>query len=96
MHLFTTGVMGLVVPAMIVRISKGHTGRRVVFETADKLALWIMMLGFLLRVALPQVAPGGYVSWLALAAACWLAAFGLVAWRSIPMLLTPRADGREH
>ncbi|MBP9654065.1 MAG: NnrS family protein, partial [Rhodocyclaceae bacterium] len=30
-HLFTFGVMGLIIPAMIVRISKGHTGRKVSF-----------------------------------------------------------------
>ena len=38
-HVFTLGVMGLVLPAMVIRISKGHTGRNVVFEPADKLAL---------------------------------------------------------
>ena len=27
-HLFTLGAMGLIVPAMIVRISRGHTGRK--------------------------------------------------------------------
>src|SRR6185369_11687480 len=36
-HLFTFGVMGLIIPAMIIRISKGHTGRKVAFETADKM-----------------------------------------------------------
>jgi uncharacterized protein involved in response to NO len=37
---FTLGAMGLIIPAMLIRISKGHTGRKVVFDRVDKLALW--------------------------------------------------------
>jgi len=95
-HLFTVGVMGLILPAMIVRISKGHTGRNVVFETADKLVLWIMIAAFLIRVLAPQLYPAGYAMWLHLSATAWLAGFGLLAWRYIPFLLAPRIDGREH
>jgi len=96
MHVFTFGVMGLVIPGMIVRISKGHTGRKVVFDTPDKLALWIMMLAFVLRIVAPQIYPPAYLHWIHLAAACWFACFGLLAWRYIPMLMQPRIDGREH
>ena len=42
-HVFTFGVMGLIIPAMLIRISKGHTGRKVVFDTLDKSALRVMM-----------------------------------------------------
>ena len=96
MHVFTFGVMGLVIPGMIVRISKGHTGRKVVFDAFDKLALWIMMLAFLLRIVAPQIHPAAYLHWIHLAAACWFACFALLAWRYIPMLMQPRIDGREH
>jgi uncharacterized protein involved in response to NO len=95
-HLFTTGVLGLIVPAMIVRISKGHTGREVVFATADKVVLWIMIAGLVVRVVLPQLYPAGYMMFLHLASTCWTLAFGLLAWRYLPLLLAPRADGREH
>lgn len=95
-HLFTFGAMGLIVPAMIVRISKGHTGRRVTFETADKAVLWIMIAALLLRVVAPQFAPAAYLVWIALAAAGWTVAFALLAWRVLPFLLAPRIDGREH
>ena len=96
MHVFTFGVMGLVIPGMLVRISKGHTGRKVVFDTLDKLALWIMMLAFVFRIAAPQIYPAGYTHWIYLAALCWLACFALIAWRYIPMLAQPRIDGKEH
>jgi uncharacterized protein involved in response to NO len=95
-HLFTVGVMGLILPAMIVRISKGHTGRNVVFEPADKFVLWIMIAGLVMRVAAPQLYPAGYLTWLHLSATCWLVAFSLLAWRYLPFLFAPRADGKEH
>ena len=95
-HLFTVGVMGTILPAMIVRISKGHTGRNVVFETADNAVLWIMIAGLVARVVAPQLHPAGYFMWLHLAASCWLAGFAILLWRYLPFLLAPRADGRDH
>ncbi|MBS1145373.1 MAG: NnrS [Proteobacteria bacterium] len=95
-HLFTFGAMGAVIPAMIIRIAKGHTGRKVVFDGVDRLVLYIMLLALVVRVLLPQLAPGAYLGWIHLAATCWLAAFGILAWRVVPMLFRPRIDGREH
>src|SRR5574340_1275694 len=95
-HVFTFGVMGLIVPGMIVRISKGHTGRKVVFDALDKLCLWLMMLAFVLRLVAPQVHPAAYAQWIQFAAACWFVCFALLAWRYIPMLMQPRIDGKEH
>ena len=88
--------MGLIVPAMIVRISRGHTGRKVVFETLDKVVLWVMLAGLALRIVAPQLAPGAYSVWIHLTATCWLAGFGLLGCRYVPWLLRPRADGKEH
>ncbi|MFZ5583971.1 MAG: NnrS family protein [Pseudomonadota bacterium] len=96
LHVFTFGAMGLVIPAMLIRIAKGHTGRKVVFETLDKLALRLMLLGFVLRIVMPQFFPAAYVQWIYLAATCWLGCFGLLGWRLIPFLLAPRVDGKEH
>ncbi|MDP1939927.1 MAG: NnrS family protein, partial [Gallionella sp.] len=38
MHVFTFGAMGLIIPGMLIRISKGHTGRKVEFDGLDKFA----------------------------------------------------------
>ena len=95
-HLFTFGAMGLVIPGMIVRISKGHTGRKVVFAGADKLVLYVMLGALIVCIVVPQIAPAAYLGWIHLSAACWLGAFGILAWRTIPILLQPRIDGREH
>ncbi len=96
MHVFALGVMGLIIPAMLIRIAKGHTGRKVVFEPMEKLALWIMIAAFVLRVVAPQIGPDAYGLWLVLAASGWLAGFAILAWRLIPFLLQARVDGREH
>jgi uncharacterized protein involved in response to NO len=95
-HLFTVGAMGVIVPGMIVRISKGHTGRNVQFEGMDKTILWLMIAGFAARVVMPQLHPAGYTMWLHLTATCWLVAFALLLWRYAPFLVAPRVDGREH
>ena len=95
-HLFAFGAMGLIIPAMLVRISKGHTGRKVAFDALDKLALWIMLLAFLFRIVAPQIYPAGYTHWIYLAALCWFACFALLAWRYIPFFMQPRIDGKEH
>jgi uncharacterized protein involved in response to NO len=95
-HVFTFGAMGLIIPAMLVRIGKGHTGRKVTFDALDKLALCVMMLAFVFRIAAPLVYPSAYAAWLSLAASCWFACFALLGWCYVPMLMQPRVDGREH
>lgn len=95
-HLFTFGVMGLIIPPMLVRISKGHTGRKVAFDAGDKLLIWIMLAGLVVRVVLPQLAPGAYTAWVHLAATCWFLCFAILGGRMLPRLISPRIDGKEH
>ena len=95
-HIFTLGAMGLIIPAMLIRIAKGHTGRKVVFDAIDKLVLWIMIAAFVLRVIAPQLHPAAYALWIMLAAGGWFCGFAILAWRLIPFLAQARVDGREH
>lgn len=95
-HVFSFGVMGLIIPAMLMRIAKGHTGRKAVFDLLDKFTLWAMLLGFVFRIIAPQLQPAAYLLWISLAAACWFVCFTILAWRYIPYLLRPRVDGKEH
>lgn len=95
-HVFTFGAIGLIVPAMLIRVTKGHTGRAVVFDALDKSALWVMMLAFVFRLIAPLFDPAGYARWIILAAVCWLVSFVLLGWRYIPFLMQPRIDGKEY
>ena len=95
-HIFTLGAIGLIAPAMIIRISKGHTGRKVHFNYWDKCALYLMIGALFLRVIVPYFIPSAYITELTLTALCWLFAFGIIGYRYIPMLVEPRIDGRLH
>ena len=95
-HLFTFGTMGLIIPAMMTRIAKGHTGRKVVFDRFDQAALALMLVGFVARVVAPQLFPAQYFTLLWVAAVCWSACFLLITARITPLVLQPRIDGREH
>ncbi|MDP2833875.1 MAG: NnrS family protein, partial [Pseudomonadota bacterium] len=95
-HIFTLGAMGLIIPAMLIRIAKGHTGRKVIFEPLDRLVLWIMIAAFVLRVIAPQIYPAAYALWIFLAACGWFSGFAILAWRLIPFLAQARVDGKEH
>lgn len=95
-HLFTFGVMGLIIPPMFVRISKGHTGRPVVFDRGDRLLVWIMLMALGLRVVMPQLMPSAYPLWVDLAAAAWASSFALLGIRLVPRLTQPRIDGKAH
>ncbi|MHB1360418.1 MAG: NnrS family protein [Rhodocyclaceae bacterium] len=47
-------------------------------------------------VSAPQFYPAGYMMWLHLASTGWCVAFGLLLWRYLPFLLTPRVDGKVN
>lgn len=95
-HVFTFGAMGLIIPAMLIRISQGHTGRKVAFDGLDKFVLRIMIMAFALRIFAPQLYPESHILWISLAAAFWFVGFSLLGVRYIPMLMQPRVDGKEH
>jgi len=95
-HLFTLGAIGLIAPAMIIRISRGHTGRKVLFDCYDKSAIALMIVGFMCRLLGPQFAPGVYYHWLYATAICWFACFLLLGMRYVPWLLRVRIDGKLH
>lgn len=95
-HVFTFGAMGLIIPAMFIRICNGHTGRKVVFDGRDKAILWLMIAACLVRLLLTQAMPQLYPRWIEVSALLWASAFALLAWRYLPYLWQPRVDGRVH
>ena len=95
-HVFTFGAMGCIIPAMVTRISRGHTGRKVAFDGVDRAILYVMLLAFLIRIVLPQWFPGLYLAWIHAAATAWALGFAGLAWRNVPFLWQARIDGRVH
>lgn len=94
LHAFTIGALGLVISAMVIRISRGHTGRTVSFDAIDKATLHLLLAAVALRAAGPLLWPALYPWWIASSTAAWTLAFTALAWRFIPLYLQPRADGK--
>jgi uncharacterized protein involved in response to NO len=91
LHALTVGAMGGLILAMVSRVSLGHTGRALQAPPAMTWAFILINLGAAARVLLAfWHTPIG----LALAAVCWVAAFGLFVWHYAPMLCRARVDGR--
>lgn len=96
LHVFTFICMGLIIPSMIIRIAQGHTGRKPLFFTSDKIALWLMGAGAFSRLVLSQVWPAHYSLWISVAAVGWSACFLIVALRVAPFMWHARIDGKVH
>jgi uncharacterized protein involved in response to NO len=95
-HVFTLLCMGVVIPGMMIRISQGHTGRKIEFATSDRIALTAMFVAGFFRVVMTQVRPADYQTWVTVSAAGWAVCFALLAWRLTPFLLRERIDGKVH
>ncbi|WP_374001428.1 NnrS family protein [Bdellovibrio bacteriovorus] len=95
-HVFTFLCMGVVIPAMMIRIAQGHTGRKLLFTGMDRVAIACMGAGAFFRLVMTQIQPQGYFMWIALAGIGWALCFILLGIRLIPFLWQPRIDGKVH
>ena len=88
LHALTAGAMGTMILAVMTRATLGHTKREL---TADRGTVTVYALA-MLAAAVRSIAPflgGGYMPALDLAAALWIAAFGLFVFLYAPFFLRP-------
>lgn len=91
-HAFGLGLLGIVGPGMVLRVSAGHTGRMITMPNGVRWVLLVVATLWLLRIATPVT---GYVDWLLGLIAIGMSLSYLVLLSFIgPWLTTPRADGR--
>lgn len=95
-HAFTLLCMGLIIPAMLIRICQGHTGRKLLFTRSDRVGLYAMGAAAFFRLVATQLWPAQYALWIELAAVGWGLCFLIVGLRLVPFLWLPRVDAREH
>jgi uncharacterized protein involved in response to NO len=93
-HAFTVGTFATMILAVMTRASLGHTGRALIAPPAAIGAYVFVTLAAALRVFGQWCAPDHYPATIALAGACWIAAFGLFVMSYGKILATPRADGK--
>lgn len=94
MHALAAGGMGVMTLAVMTRATLGHTGRPLAAGKAALCIYALVNLGALLRVTAPLL-PIDYMLAVGIAGTLWGGAFLLFALAYEPMLLGPRADGKD-
>jgi len=93
-HALTTGAISGFMLAMMMRSSLGHTGRPLVASGVDMTAFLTLQLAAIIRVSAGLFAAELYVPVVVLSGAIWVLAFAVFLLRYMPMLISPRVDGR--
>lgn len=94
LHALTAGAIGTMSLGMMSRVALGHTGRKIAMTKPIVAAFIALTLSALMRVAAPNLPASLLLPALIFSGGLWSLAFGLFAWRHLPILVAPRADGR--
>lgn len=92
-HALTVGGMGLMILAMISRVSLGHTGRPITVGRLMTLALVSVFLAFVVRV-FGEYVIADYAAMILIAAGLWVFGYGCFMVRYLGVLTQSRPDGR--
>ncbi|RZJ13800.1 MAG: NnrS family protein [Rubrivivax sp.] len=93
-HALTVGAVGGLIIGMMVRTSRGHTGRPLRADRFETACFAMVLLAALVRVGVPLAAPALTLHAVLASAALWSGGFALFAVRYWPVLSRPRIDGR--
>lgn len=93
LHVLGIGFCSSMLIAMASRVSLGHSGGKLVADDLTWGLFWLIQVVAVIR-ALPEVWPALPPLLVSMAAALWLLAFGLWAWRYAPLTWRPRGDGK--
>jgi uncharacterized protein involved in response to NO len=94
-HAITFGAFGTLILAVMTRASLGHTGRPLVVAPSIVVAYLLLTAGALLRVFGGALFPERYLLTLTASGASWTLAFLIFVFVYAPLLMTPRADGKQ-
>ncbi|MCP4244897.1 MAG: NnrS family protein [bacterium] len=94
-HALTVGGIGVLTLGMICRVALGHTGRPMQPATSIKLSFILLNIGAAVRVLAPIFMPGQYQLWVHLSGGIWILCFVIFCAVYLPILVKPRADGKE-
>ncbi len=95
LHAYTVGGIGGFVLGMISRVSLGHSGRPLQVSKLMVVAYILMLSAGFLRVLARLLPPAWYHHAIALSGAGWALAFMIFLWIYTPILISPRADGKD-
>jgi uncharacterized protein involved in response to NO len=89
LHAWTTGAVGVMTLAVMTRATRGHTGRDLTATWPTRIIYVAILAAALARVIAPLM-PEHYMRLLEVAAAGWIAAFGMFVLSYGPMLVSAR------
>ena len=93
LHFITIGGIGMMILAMMTRVSLGHTGRSLSIPGFMNLAFALVFSAAIIRAFLPSFI-GPHLAW-QISAVLWLLAFLLFLIHCTPILTRRRVDGRR-
>ena len=94
LHVLTIGGIGIMTFAMMTRVSLGHSGRKLQVNRATGLAYAGLVAAVAVRVGGGALLPQFYMGTVVFSGLLWVAAFMVFAVVYLPILFSPRADGR--
>ena len=95
LHALTIGGIGLMTMGMMVRVSMGHSGRKLFAPGMMPAAFAALNVAVVIRVMLPMILPAQSYHVLVLSSALiWVAAFCVFIFWMSPVYMSPRVDGR--
>ena len=93
-HALTVGALGGLTLGMMMRTSRGHTGRPLVAEHSETLCYVLVNAAAVMRVFVPAAAPAYFREAVLLSGVLWIAAFVVFVGKYWPVLTRARIDGR--
>ncbi|MCC7259487.1 MAG: NnrS family protein [Alphaproteobacteria bacterium] len=94
LHALTSGMMGIMILAIMSRASLGHTGRKLEASPVMAGGYLCVLTAVVLRTLIPLTGIVDTATCLKWSALLWMAGFSLFVVVYAPILLRPRADGR--
>lgn len=94
-HAFGIGVVGIVIYAMVNRVSLGHTGRVIHASPIIVLGYTMLVAATLIRVIIPTVAPQSTLLSIKISGTLWIVAYLILFIYNMPILLKARVDGKD-
>jgi len=94
-HVFTIGGLGVMILGMMSRIALGHTGRPLEIHWLTSVSYVFILLALASRIIPMLYLPEFYSIGLTVAGSSWIIAWILHLTIYMPILLSPRPDGKE-
>ena len=94
LHALTLGAVGSLTLGMMTRVALGHTGRPLVINPVIPWTYAAISLAALIRITVPSLAPEMTMTANVVAGGLWTFAFAVFVVVYLPVLTSPRPDGR--